>query len=337
MSSAGRRAFTLVELLVVIAIIGLLIALLLPAVQAAREAARRTQCANNLKQLGIGLHNYHDTYKKFPPAGSGYGWCLNPQTIQPNPPQYPVTNSNGWTLVLPFIDQAAAFERIDQKQAVSNQMNGNPSCCGPNSSLGALQGDAVTSGNGTVVATILPVFLCPSDPGEKLLDATSVYSIKPGSGLRGAKTSYDFSVSSNYNCLNWQRTVMSQRRMFGQDSNTKTSMVLDGTSNTVAVCEGTLDVYNGRRAPWGYRAWVQVGIDIGAAPYINHWYYGANSGLNYQVGRLGSWNWAGSLHPGGMQVTLADGSVRFIRQTTSGTVLNRLARMADGSPLGDLP
>ena len=70
-----RLAFTLVELLVVIAIIGILVALLLPAIQAAREAARRTECTNKMKQLGVAIHNYHDTHKQFPPAGINYGWA----------------------------------------------------------------------------------------------------------------------------------------------------------------------------------------------------------------------------------------------------------------------
>ena len=101
--STAKRGFTLVELLVVIAIIGILIALLLPAVQAAREAARRGQCANNLKQLGLGLVNYEQSQKVFP--SSVYSWkaCCDSATFPSDPV---TTNTSGWIGVLPFLEQA---------------------------------------------------------------------------------------------------------------------------------------------------------------------------------------------------------------------------------------
>jgi hypothetical protein len=114
-------------------------------------------------------------------------------------------------------------------------------------------------------------------------------------------------------------------------------MVLDGTSNTVAVSECTLDVLNGRRAAWAYRNWVQVGVDIGNGAGINIWDRPAGTGTNYKYGRLGDWFWVGSLHPHGMQVIMADGAVRYVRQTTSATVLGQLARMADGQALSGVP
>ena len=104
-----RRGFTLVELLVVIAIIGMLIALLLPAVQAAREAGRRTQCSNNLRQLALGIHAYHDTFQQLPPASTG----------QPAPGQRNVANNGdrtGWswiTMILPFVEQTATYNAIN--------------------------------------------------------------------------------------------------------------------------------------------------------------------------------------------------------------------------------
>lgn len=125
-----RRAFTLIELLVVIAIIAILIALLLPAVQAAREAARRTQCKNNLKQLALSMHNYHDTYKRFP---SGYiietGW--------------------GWgTMLLPFVEQQPLFDSLS-----------------PSGDMDLTDGTRLS-----LLRTTLPVFQCPSDSHPRLND-----------------------------------------------------------------------------------------------------------------------------------------------------------------------
>ena len=128
----SSRGFTLVELLVVIAIIGILVALLLPAVQAAREAARRMQCSNNCKQLGLAMHNYHDTYKALPMA-----WWLN---VTPRP-----FNGKSWgTAILPFIEQ----------QPLYDQYNHN-----------VLAADQLSPGNVTVIQTPLAGFVCPSAPG----------------------------------------------------------------------------------------------------------------------------------------------------------------------------
>jgi len=127
-----RRGFTLVELLVVIAIIGVLVALLLPAVQAAREAARRMSCSNNLKQIGLALHNYHDSFKRFPPAGINYGWCQSPANDGRK-----LFNSNGLMMLLPFVEQNALYNQYDQTQAASNYLRYN--------STDSLAGSAATS------------------------------------------------------------------------------------------------------------------------------------------------------------------------------------------------
>ena len=124
MDRSVRRGFTLVELLVVIAIIGILIALLLPAVQAAREAARRSHCTNNLKQLGLGLHNYHSPFNVFPPAGLDYGWgwaCYGSE-----PAEKRVKNVNGFVMLLPFIEQSPLHQKYDFRQCASNELGNRP-------------------------------------------------------------------------------------------------------------------------------------------------------------------------------------------------------------------
>jgi prepilin-type N-terminal cleavage/methylation domain-containing protein/prepilin-type processing-associated H-X9-DG protein len=328
-----KTGFTLVELLVVIAIIGVLVALLLPAVQSAREAARRTQCANNLKQLGLALHNYHDTHGRFPPAGINYGWCRNPPppTNQPENFRY---NANGLAMMMPYYEQTAMAAQYRWNEPASNVMHGNQNCCGPNNALEPMRGTAAN--NAIIARTLLKIFLCPSDTSDPLLPATGVYSIGHTVNLgQGAKTNYDFSVRLDNECYQWQLdrtspTIGTQLRMFGENSTTRFGDIVDGASNTVALCESTRDVYNGRCSPWAYRGWVQVGNDIGTPRGINNWIYPSAGADSYKVGRVGSWGWPGSLHPGGCQVTMGDGSVRFIQQNTDATIRLALAAMTDG-------
>jgi prepilin-type N-terminal cleavage/methylation domain-containing protein len=169
----NRQAFTLVELLVVIAIIGVLVALLLPAVQAAREAARRSSCSNNLKQLALALHNYQDSMGALPPAGLGLASCRD-AGAEPKG-----LNASGWTMALPFFEQGALHAAYDFTQCASVfQQSGNTAM---------LMGDPVSSGNAQVVSTQLKVFNCPSDSGTPFLeegkDGSKEYIIKAGSGF----------------------------------------------------------------------------------------------------------------------------------------------------------
>jgi prepilin-type processing-associated H-X9-DG protein len=117
--------------------------------------------------------------------------------------------------------------------------------------------------------------------------------------------------------------------MFGENSTTRLTDVTDGTSNTIAFGERTLEVYNGRCSGWAFRGWVQVGVDPSYG--LNIWYYASRNPPQLPVGTSGSWQYAGSLHPGGANFCFADGSVHFIPQATGTTVLARLSAMADGT------
>ena len=331
---SGKRVhqkigFTLVELLVVITIIGILIALLLPAVQAAREAARRMHCSNNLKQIGVALHNYHATHACFPPGGIGYGWCGwagNPEWCSKM-----VMNKNGLLLLLPYLEQQPLSDGFDQSQCASNIMKGNGcgSCREPNGAQGTWAGDVQTSGKAEVVSTSLAVFTCPSDNGDPFLPAGSdAYDVKSGTSYEGAKTNYDLSASNDFYCNAWKREDKKTRRIFGENSDSRIALITDGTSNTVAVAETCFDVWNGMCPAWGYRAWVMVGIDVGRYG-INVWHWPPYL-PDPRRGQLRSWAHSGSLHPGGAHFLFADGSVQFYMETSDQVVLEAISTMSGG-------
>lgn len=209
-----RRAFTLVELLVVIAIIGILIALLLPAVQAAREAARRSQCVNNLKQLGLSLNNYHDIYRSFPQGCGGTSACT---TLPSGRYNGNCTRLSAFIPLLPYMEQQALFDQI--------RVGGN----------GALAyGSAGWDGSWPNWAVQVSSLLCPSDP---------MPPPQPGSS---GHNNYAFSHGDSINNIYiWNSDPVSwSRGMFTNAKTVTLSNVTDGTSNTIIMSERIRENYS---------------------------------------------------------------------------------------------
>jgi len=343
-----RSGFTLIELLVVIAIIAVLIALLLPAVQQAREAARRTQCKNNLKQLGLALHNYHDVANSFPP-----GW-INRYAQSPAATQFP---GNGWgwnTFLLPYMDQAPIY----------NTMNFSLGFPGALTSAGA-EGAQATATYGPE-QTVLQALRCPSDRGYKI-----VYN-------RPQKTS--FGARSNYVGVNGTVfvdpttpvvTIGDQNGIFGANSKRGVRDMTDGTTNTIVVGERSWKEWKGTQmgasAIWaGARSAPGAGMDTayGVGLTVGHTQVRINvplnttttftstqgvsvtasvqSDSNVQNTNIGSTGWGQpdffgfrSEHTGGAHFLLGDGSVRFISENVNNLTYANLATLNDGNTLGE--
>ncbi len=338
-----RRGFTLIELLVVIAIIAVLVALLLPAVQQAREAARRSSCKNNLKQIGLALHNYHDTHTAFPYSVSHSGSLTNTSyTASPGhvsrTPESTVLNHRGWLMLLPYLDQAPLYNQVDFSLATGGYIRGPG-----NLPSGLAPGDPGNA-NDLVVSKSLVALLCPSDngPTHYTNSGYAPYAIAPGSTIElGAFTNYDFSVERTSSTDHiWARESLATRRLFGIDSCSKIRDITDGTSNTVAVAETVRSTWNGVSPTWGYAKWVGHGVDLTYSRGINFnrccgWDSTPFARTPVLSNRLGDWSTVGSNHTGGAQVVLADGSVRFISENIDATTRNRLAYIADGQPVGE--
>ena len=329
---ARQRAFTLVELLVVIAIIGILVALLLPAVQAAREAGRRSQCGSQLKQLAIAVHNFHSAEKRFPPGGKGYGWC---SSTAGGTGDTVIQNMSGWVYLLPYFEQSTIYNQLDLKDAFSQQNTGY--CCGfIGNANGTLAGNPATNVNGGLMSVQLAMFNCPSDQGNRIENPSTPYG--PGGNRTGALINYDFIASRNDSglgangCNYWKRVSLVNKYPFGENSTTTFASITDGSSNTFMIGESTVAVANGEANAWGYRGWVMTGVDpVGG---INIWNL-LPSGQR-ERGNLSSWGQAGSLHPGGCLFAYCDGSVRFVSDMTSSIPLQQTSQMSDGkSPTVD--
>lgn len=328
-----RPGFTLVELLVVIAIIGILVALLLPAVQAAREAARRMQCGNNLKQQVLACHNYHDTYKTLP---SGWLTKRTPAT----PPIGAVATSNnlnlwGWgALVMPFVEQSPLHSQLNVGNMHLQVASQTPLL------LAAMQQP-------------IPSYRCPSDVGPVINTNRDDYHYT-GAASNALATSNYIGANSSFDLVANPGTLIAG--VFIEDLGRGFNDILDGTSNVLAIGErrwrikrvdGTINTVGagvifgiGRRNAAGMRA-SSTGAGI--------------TQINTDAINEGNTNWArrgfSSQHPGGTQFALCDGSVRFVAETidhdSSGdpfgksnnqavnTTYERLLSIGDGEPVGD--
>lgn len=302
------RGFTLVELLVVIAIIGILVGLLLPAVQAAREAARRMSCSNNLKQFGLAMHNYHDTHGKFP---SAQYYCRSDIPCDGNRSSW----KQGWfwsASVLPFIEQGNMYNQLRMDLDLFNPVNFN------------------------LVATNLPNFGCPSDASRK--EFSRPEGAVPGSGPEHdvvfGTTSYVVSGGAFNNSFihaaapGGSNDATWRNGCFARDSGVKFGDISDGTSNTILL--GETISYNFLWDPVLYGRH-QAGsktacCTLGAARHGNR---RLNPPLNSSnvVKREGF----ASFHVGGAQFTFGDGSVHFISENIDNT-----SRQRTGATQNDL-
>jgi prepilin-type N-terminal cleavage/methylation domain-containing protein len=289
LQARSRTGFTLIELLVVIAIIAILVALLLPAVQAAREAARRMQCANNLKQIGVAMHSYHSACGIFPVGDISWdpGDCGAPFGDNQQYKGY------AWSAhILPYLEEGDLFDQFDF-------VNYDP-FRGPNHAAGQ---------------QFVTTYLCPSDPTGPVFTTQSIIwqKYEAGCNVSGVADSWD------YTCHGTSRHRTDGDGIFFNQSRVRIRDIRDGTSKTLMVGEVVGFGDTGSTDPWA----------VGKAPWIVDNILHTRNGINLNVPAIVIWHTPdimgfASYHPGGCHFLVADGSVHFFLEDIDSHVLRSL-------------
>ncbi len=364
-----KEGFTLIELLVVIAIIAVLVSLLLPAVQQAREAARRTQCKNNLKQIGLAFHNYHDTYLRFPSAlTANAGDTVLDFGEGPGPRTDAEADANFHTWperILPYLDQSAVYAGIDFSTCMGA---GTSALTGP-PVITAAGNNYTNSHAAATLNAVIPAYICPSAPHGS--NKTPAYqddwlgdgygaTIFYGGGVLDYTPLADW-LSSDLNGGQGILDVEHDPGALGSDG-VKIGAITDGTSNTFILGEHTApdskewvmgkplsplsDEQFGLMGPSWYdwqwsvghfwRSLAPYGCNdpaaypqCAAAPYLN-----GRPGGSCLINCNNKWNYY-SFHTGGAQFIMADGAVRFISQNTDRITLLNIHGCQDGAVVGE--
>ncbi len=366
--TARRRSagFTLIELLVVIAIIAILIALLLPAVQQAREAARRTQCKNNLKQLGLALHNYHDTYNVFPPGNvsplpmstQGCFTGNTNRTLHPNAP---------WSvLILPYIDQANIYNLLNMSGTFPTTYGDSTATPPPNNFDSAVYNPITNS----PLFTAIPGYQCPTVPRGMLpwvsqatvgaplagVEQTTMnYFACMGGGLDDPAGANKTASANGQNCncgtvgapfpsarflIHWTNGFMHVNSKKGLRDAT------DGSSNCILVGEtiyqnmqinrgwgtGHRTRNNGNNGPGNITGTFRA-INSGDDLYLAF----SNLTTDQNIHNHLMNTTYGSMHIGGAQFLLGDGSVHFLSENMNLDLYRSLGAINDGLPVGGIP